>query len=68
MSETKKQSSFAKHNWKRTTCLVCGKTVDYLSKRPPKTCKGGDCEYKYHYKIDEKKWVTYQPNLFDPAK
>lgn len=61
----KEKHTTPKLDWKTTTCVVCGKPVDYISKQRPKTCRGGECEYKFHYKIDPKKWATYQPNLFD---
>jgi hypothetical protein len=54
-----------KLDWKTTTCEVCGNSVDYLSKRRPKTCNNGECQYKFHYKINKSSWATHQPSLFD---
>jgi len=55
-------------NWKQATCEVCGKEFDYFTPKRPRVCKNGDCKYKFHYKIDEKSWVSYQPTLFDTNK
>ena len=57
-----------KLNWKTATCEVCGKSFDYMTKRKPRTCNSGDCQYKFHYKIDVTSWATHQPNLFDAKK
>jgi len=62
---TDKKTSLPKLNWRTTTCEVCGKPFDYLSKKRPKTCNDGNCQYKFHYQIDKKSWATYQPTLFD---
>lgn len=63
---TEKKAKLPKLNWQKTSCEVCGKTFDYLTKKRPRICKNGDCQYKFHYKIDETKWASYQPGLFDP--
>ena len=65
MSGNTKKTSLPKLQWKTATCEVCGNPFDYLSQKRPKICKNGDCQYKYHYKINEKSWATYQPSFFD---
>ena len=60
--------SLPKMNWKKATCEVCGEAFDYSSKRPPHTCKKGECKYKYEYKIDPQSWASHQPELFDDAR
>ncbi len=59
------KTKLPKLQWKTSTCKVCGKPFDYLSHKRPQICKNGDCQYKYHYKINEKDWAAYQLNLFD---
>jgi hypothetical protein len=54
--------------WKRATCPVCGRSFLHLSKARPRTCKTGDCRYKYDYGIDREQWANYQPTLFDQPK
>jgi len=59
--------SLPKFEWKKATCVVCGESFDYLSKRRPATCRSGECRYRYHYKIDREQWADYQPSLFDSS-
>jgi len=65
MNDSPYKTSLPKLQWKTSTCEVCGKPFDYLSQKRPKICKNGDCQYKFHYKINEKSWATYQPSFFD---
>ncbi|HOD67447.1 MAG TPA: hypothetical protein PK186_12320 [candidate division Zixibacteria bacterium] len=51
-------------NWKTATCVVCGKPFDYHG-RKPKTCRDGNCRYRFEYKIEPDKWAGRQKTLFD---
>ncbi|MEW6049754.1 MAG: hypothetical protein AB1644_01655 [Candidatus Zixiibacteriota bacterium] len=49
--------------WKRNTCPVCGRSFQHLSRSRPRTCRSGECRYKYDYKIDRENWADYQPTF-----
>ncbi len=61
----KNKVSLPDYAWKKATCVVCGKTFEYLTAKRPPTCKNGECIHTYHYNIDPPKWANYQPTLFD---
>ena len=65
MIDKKKTINLPKINWKSSVCEVCGETFDYMSKKRPKVCKKGECQYKYHYNIDRHSWAGHQFSLFE---
>lgn len=55
-------------DWKTGTCPVCGSMFQYLTKTKPRTCRDGECRFKFHYQIDREHWADFQPSFFDQQK
>jgi hypothetical protein len=68
MNAEKKSFQLPPVQWRTATCPVCGQPFKYLSKNRPRTCRDGDCLYKYHYQIDRERWADYQPTFFDQER
>lgn len=65
MKKASGKINLPKLNWKKATCEVCGQSFDYTGQRQPRTCKNGDCLYKFQYQINTDQWASHQPTLFD---
>jgi len=62
------EAQLPKFQWKRTTCVVCGKSFEYSSARAPRVCRDGTCRYKFEYSVDRNNWADYEPDLFRDSR